>query len=106
MNKKIITCLIILFFVLLSCERGIRVKTTGEIIELKGFNPLIGKHCESASMMNALKYQGVKLSEAMINGLGSSMTAAFIKEGGFPFLGGRVPDMKENFSKNSGIKIV
>ncbi len=106
MNKKIYICLIILFFVLLSCERGIRVKTTGEIIELKGFNPVKGKHCESTSMMNALNYQGIKLSEPMINGLASSFTTDFIKEGGFPFLRGRITNLKENFSNNTGIKIV
>lgn len=106
MEKKIIIYSTILFFVLLSCERGIKVNTTGEIIELKGFEPVKGKHCESTSMMNALNYQGAMLSEAMINGLGSSMATSFIKEGGFPFLGGRVLDLKENFSKNSGIKVV
>lgn len=113
MNKKIqiFNYLIILLFVLLSCEilffnRGIKVKTNGEIIELKGFNPIKGKHCESTSMMNALNYQGTKISEPMINGLSSSFTTDFIKEGGFPFLGCRITNLKENFSKNSGIKIV
>ncbi|MBU3918272.1 BtrH N-terminal domain-containing protein, partial [bacterium] len=72
-----------------SCDRGITVDLDDEKIELKGFEAVEGKHCESTAIMNALNYQGVPLNEAMINGFAGSISFAFITEGGFPFLGGR-----------------
>lgn len=89
-----------------SCTRGIKVETKGEKIELSGFRAVEGQHCESTSIMNALNYQGVPLSEAMINGLAGSISFVFVTEGGFPFLGARTMSFLENLTKVSGLKPV
>lgn len=102
-KTMIIVCAL---FSLLSCTRGIKVTTGNEIIELPGFSPVRGYHCESTSIMNALHYQGLPLSESMINGLASSISFTFQKEGGFPFLGGRTLFFIENFVDTTGLKAV
>lgn len=91
---------------LVGCSKGISVSTSDETVELREFNLLVGKHCESSAVMNALNYQGLKLSEDMINGLASSISFTFETEGGFPFLGCRTADFKGNFVKATGMKCV
>ncbi len=91
---------------LIVSKKGVKVKTSGEIIELKNFKVKTGQHCESSAMMNALSYQGVDISESMINGLGSAISFMFSKEDTFPFIGGRTLNLNGNFQKSTGIKIV
>ena len=105
-KKSMFVLLIGLILFGYGCTRGITVETGQEKIELTGFKAVEGQHCESTSIMNALNYQGVPLSEEMINGLAGSISFAFVTEGGFPFLGGRTMSFLENFSKTTGLKYV
>jgi len=93
----------ILFFIS-SCS--VKIKTANEVIELKGFQQVKGRHCESTSIMNALNYQGLILSEAMINGLAGSPDFNFFTEGAFPFMGTRSPDLLHSFLENTGLVCV
>ncbi len=80
------------------------VKTSGEIIELKDFSAVEGKHCESTSIMNALKYQGLALNEATINGISASISFNLLKEGGFPFISARRINILDWFISSADLK--
>jgi len=86
--------------------RGIKIATNKDMVELKDFVVLKGEHCESSAMMNALNYHGAALSENMINGFASSMSFGFGGDDKFPMILMRVGDLKERFSKTTGMKIV
>jgi hypothetical protein len=98
--------LLVSAFFYFKASMGVPVSTTGAVIELKNFSALKGEHCESSAMLNALHYQGVDLSENLINGFGSSMSFNLILNSGFPFLGTRNTYMKENFQKATGINFL
>lgn len=97
--------LMIQVFISIGSVKASEVKTTGEVVSLKEFEVQAGKHCESAAMMNALNYQGLSLSESMINGLGSSISFIVV-DGKLPFLGCRVDNLRENFEKAAQIQVV
>ena len=47
-----------------------------ERLLLEGFNPFVGKHCETTALKRVLDYHGLSLSEEMLLGLGGG--AGFI----------------------------
>lgn len=102
---KVILCLLIPGLFICGSGKNAEVKTKSEVISLTGFTALSGKHCESSAMMNALRHQGLSLSESMINGLSSSMSFIII-DGELPFLGCRVASLKENFQEATQIPII
>ncbi|MBN2735768.1 MAG: DUF4872 domain-containing protein [Spirochaetales bacterium] len=57
--------------------------------------------------MNALSYQGVHFSEAMINGLAAAPGFFFYTKGGFPWIGSRVgiESYMDNFCRASGLEV-
>jgi hypothetical protein len=76
---------------------------------IENFNPFYGKHCETTAVGNLLQNSGLKLSEAMLFGIGEGLSFIYwdSKQMGFPFLGGRCkPDLlTENIVKNLNLSI-
>lgn len=62
-----------------------------------------GDHCESAAMLNAMRYLGYPVNETMIVGGGGALGFDYQK-GIFPFLGARSQNMREVFAGGSSIK--
>ncbi|MBI9097980.1 MAG: BtrH N-terminal domain-containing protein [Spirochaetaceae bacterium] len=73
----------------------------GKVISLN-HKAIAGKHCESSAILNALHYQGYEITEEQIIGAGAAPGFVYEKTA-FPFLGGRSKNMRESFSKNTGI---
>jgi hypothetical protein len=71
-------------------------------IELTGFQPRTGGHCESAAMLNALAYLGYPVTEADIVGGGGAPSFIFTNDA-FPFIGGRGLRMREAFLESARI---
>lgn len=68
------------------------------------WNPVPGGHCESSALVNALRYSGWDVAEHQVIGGGGALSFVFV-EGDFPFIGARNNDMREQFSRASGIGI-
>ena len=62
-----------------------------ERLMLEGFNPFIGKHCETTALKRVLDYHGLSLSEEMLLGLGGGISFIYwyMKMMPAPFVGGR-----------------
>ncbi len=73
-------------------------------VVLPNVHPVSGRHCESSALLNALRYQGYEVSEAMIIGGGGALSFAFIK-GIFPFIAARNTAMREAFCNAVGIPL-
>jgi hypothetical protein len=60
-------------------------------VEVPGFKPFIGQHCETVATGTLLATGGLKLSEPMLFGLGEGLSFIFIKLSSLPlpFVGGR-----------------
>lgn len=61
------------------------------MLNLEGFKPFIGKHCETTALKRALDYHGFYLSEEMLLGLGGGIGFIYwhMKMMPAPFVGGR-----------------
>lgn len=77
-------------------------KNQEERLMLPAVQPVVGGHCESSALMNALHYLGYPFTEAQIVGGGGAIGFMFQK-GGFPFLGGRSSTMREVFCRNAAL---
>ena len=62
-----------------------------ERIMLEGFEPFVGKHCETTALKRVLDYHGLCLSEEMLLGLGGGVGFIYwyMKMMPSPFIGGR-----------------
>ena len=60
-------------------------------VEVPGFEPFLGHHCETVATGTLLAAGGLKLSEPMLFGLGEGLGFIFIKLSSLPlpFVGGR-----------------
>src|SRR6187431_3375181 len=60
-------------------------------VELPGFQPFVGLHCETVATGSLLKAAGLKLSEPMLFGLGEGLGFIYINLSSLPlpFVGGR-----------------
>jgi hypothetical protein len=60
-------------------------------LEVKGFQPFIGQHCETVATGSLLQSAGIQLSEAMLFGLGEGLGFIMINLSSLPlpFVGGR-----------------
>ncbi|MHA2297297.1 MAG: BtrH N-terminal domain-containing protein [Candidatus Hodarchaeales archaeon] len=57
----------------------------------------IGVHCTSSAIRNVFEFHSVKMSEALLFGLGSGMSLSYLKIwGSDPFFGGRSKDIVKN----------
>ena len=58
---------------------------------IQGFQPFIGKHCETTALKRVLDYHGLPLSEEMLLGLGGGISFIYwyMKMMPSPFIGGR-----------------
>lgn len=60
---------------------------------IQGFNHETGVHCTSSSIRNVFEFHGVKMTEAMVFGIGIGMTLGYLKIPRMtPFFGGRNRD--------------
>lgn len=91
-----------------SCSGGPDITTGDEVVLLPDFKAVAGYHCESTSIMNALAYQGVHLSEAMINGFAAAPGFMLATDTPFPWIGSRIgfKEYIDNLSKATGFTIV
>ena len=62
------------------------------MVEVSGFKPFVGQHCETVATGSLLSAAGIQLSEPMLFGLGEGLGFIFIKLSSLPlpFVGGRV----------------
>ncbi len=60
-------------------------------VELPGFRPYVGQHCETVATGSLLRAAGLELSEPMLFGLGEGLGFVFLNLGTLPlpFVGGR-----------------
>ncbi len=73
---------------------------------IKGFRHEVGVHCTSSAVRNVFEFHGWKMSEAMVFGLGSGMTLAYIKFPRMtPFFGGRNKDFIPDLCKSLNINL-
>lgn len=63
---------------------------------------VVGGHCESSALANALRALGYAVSEADVAGGGGAPSFVYTT-GGFPFLGGRSALMRETFLDAAGV---
>lgn len=85
-----------------SCQTPWKGKDLQGRVLLEGSAPLVGKHCESSALRNALLYQGYDFEEHHIPGGGGAMGFLY-QQGKFPFLGGRSLTMVPVFMDSAGI---
>ena len=65
---------------------------------IPNFKHQTGVHCTSSALRNVLEFHGVKMSEAMVFGLGLGMNLGYLKIPGMePFFGGRNKDFVKDF---------
>jgi len=79
-------------------------------MNVNNFQHTHSAHCESGVISNMLRYHGLNLSEAMVFGITSSLTFAylpFVKMGGMPLIAYRsLPkSIIKNIQKNLGVKM-
>ncbi|HIH43673.1 MAG TPA: BtrH N-terminal domain-containing protein [Candidatus Methanoperedenaceae archaeon] len=76
---------------------------------IDNFKHYPGVHCESTSMRDLLAYNGLRLSEPMVFGLGCGLGFIYwdMKKMPFPFVGGRIKpgELSKNISDNIGFKL-
>jgi len=62
-----------------------------EKLMIEGFEPYVGKHCETTALKRVLDYHGLNLSEEMLLGLGGGIGYIYwyMKMMPYPFIGGR-----------------
>lgn len=75
-----------------------------------GFEPFIGKHCETTALKRVLGYHGLSLSEEMLLGLGGGIGFIYwhMKGMPFPFVGGRAgkgTDFPVNICRRIGAQV-
>jgi hypothetical protein len=79
-------------------------------VEIKGFEPFIGQHCETVATGSLLKAAGIEMSEPMLFGLGQGLAFIFIKLSSLPlpFVGGRTKpfEITETLCRNLGLDCV
>ncbi len=100
--NKILSLGVVAFAVPLLAARGESNGRLSGTYRLQGANPSPGAHCESAAIVNALRYEGYEVSEPMILGGGGALSFTF-GEGAFPFIGGRSLDLRERFFSTAEI---
>jgi hypothetical protein len=72
--------------------------TNEKVIE--GFIHRIGVHCTSSALRNLFEFNGIKLSEAMVFGLGSGMGLGYLKfPRQDPMIGGRNKEIEKQLGK-------
>ncbi|MFW9996836.1 MAG: BtrH N-terminal domain-containing protein [Candidatus Odinarchaeota archaeon] len=72
---------------------------------IPGFIHRIGVHCTSSAIRNVFEFHGVKMSEALLFGMGSGLGLGYLKIwGSEPFFGGRSKDFIKNLCSALGIK--
>ena len=99
--KQLIGCLVIIFCLL---SGPVWAESAGSVI-LPDVNVIKGDHCESSAILNALRYVGYNMSEAVVAGGGGAPAFSIMSfQGNFPFLGGRSHNMREVFFAGAGIK--
>jgi hypothetical protein len=89
-------------FLLGSCNNAWNIAETPEVVILPGASAVVGRHCESSAIMNALNYQGYPIEESLITGAGGALGFGFDRSP-FPFIYARNGDMREQFFKAAGI---
>ncbi|MHA1226329.1 MAG: BtrH N-terminal domain-containing protein [Candidatus Hodarchaeales archaeon] len=72
---------------------------------IAGFNYRPGVHCTSSALRNIFEFYGVNFSEAMIFGLGSGMSLAYIALKGMNTIGGRNKDFEKNLCEKLGVQM-
>ncbi|MHA2237332.1 MAG: BtrH N-terminal domain-containing protein [Candidatus Hodarchaeales archaeon] len=73
-----------------------------------GFQHTPGVHCTSSALRNIFDFNGFKLSEAMVFGLGSGMGLGYLKTRGMnvPMIGGRQHKFEDNLCKLLNVKLI
>ena len=82
-----------------------RFTREGTDVQLTGFDNLVGRHCSSSALRSVLAYDGVRLSEAVVFGLGSGLGFFYAVEAGRSpsrRFNGRAPDLEGNFYRLVG----
>jgi hypothetical protein len=83
---------------------------SGATVEVAGFEPFVGQHCETVATGSLLGAAGVHLSEPMLFGLGEGLGFIFINLSSLPlpFVGGRVKPfaLTTALSRNLGLDCV
>jgi hypothetical protein len=78
-------------------------------VEIKGFEPFIGQHCETVATGSLLKSAGIELSEPLMFGIGQGLAFIFIKLSSLPlpFVGGRTKpfEITETLCRNLGLEL-
>lgn len=95
----LISCAATLFT---SCYSPWNIGENKKVVMLPGVQAIVGRHCESSAIMNAVNYLGYSIPEHLITGAGGALAFSFAKET-FPFLAARNADMREQFFIASGI---
>ena len=81
-----------------------------ERVKLEGFEPFVGKHCETTALKRALDYHGLSLSEEMLLGLGGGVGFIYwyMKMMPGPFIGtryGKVAEFAANICNRIGASV-
>ncbi|MBC8027950.1 MAG: BtrH N-terminal domain-containing protein [Steroidobacteraceae bacterium] len=80
---------------------------SGATVEVPGFKPFVGQHCETVATGSLLGAAGIQLSEPMLFGLGEGLGFIFINLSSLPlpFVGGRVKPfaLTASLCKNLGL---
>lgn len=79
-----------------SCSTAWDIGETAETVLLPQAKAIVGRHCESSAIMNALNYMGYPIEECLITGAGGALGFGFTRDT-FPFLLARNGDMREQF---------
>lgn len=79
-------------------------------MEIHGFTPFDGLHCETTATGTLLGQIGIHYSEPMLFGLGEGLGFIYwkMKSMAYPFIGGRIkPDaLTANIARNLGLKLI
>lgn len=81
-----------------------------ERLMVEGFEPFVGKHCETSALKRVLDYHGLSLSEEMLLGLGGGIGFIYwyIKMMPSPFIGtryGKGADFPTNICRRIGAEV-
>ncbi len=73
---------------------------------IKNFKHYSGVHCETTALRDIFTYNGIRLSEPMLFGLGEGLGFIYwkSKQMKFPFVGGRDKELSDNLCKNLNIR--
>jgi hypothetical protein len=89
-------------FLLGGCNNAWNIGGTPGVVMLPGVSAVVGRHCESSAILNALNYLGYPVEECLITGAGGALGFGFDRST-FPFIYARNVDMREQFFKAAGI---